>query len=423
MVRTNLAVNNKKKILIHSLVFSPDGVSTAYLYNDIAKGFKSRGYEVVVLTTTPHYNLIQEDIEKQPIKKRWFGLFGESSFEGMRVMHVPQKKFKSLLMRFICFVYWHVISFFLALREKNISVILSPSPPLTIGLLNLMIGRIKGAKVIYNVQEIYPDFLIEQRNLKSKTIINLLKWLERCVYNKSDAITTIDEIFYNTIKDRFEDQKKLHIIPNFVDIELYRPLDRIDLAPNTFLSNDHVKLMYAGNIGHAQDWEPLLTLAKELEEEPFDFYIIGEGVLKQDLENKVKNNALKNVYILPYQRRELMPHLLAFADIQFIFMSKEMEGHGFPSKVYTIMACAKPLLVCSGEGSPIVNFLRKQNCAKIVTANKMQDKVSEMVRFLRSTTNRDLKKMGENGFAHVKANYSKDVVVKKYIDLIESLIY
>ncbi len=48
-----------RKILIHSIVFSPDGVSTAYLYNDIALKFANRGYEVVVLTTTPHYNVLK----------------------------------------------------------------------------------------------------------------------------------------------------------------------------------------------------------------------------------------------------------------------------------------------------------------------------------------------------------------------------
>ena len=62
------------KILIHSIVFSPDSVSTAYLYNDIALGFKEAGYEVVVLTTTPHYNLIESSILGQPLIKKYFGL-------------------------------------------------------------------------------------------------------------------------------------------------------------------------------------------------------------------------------------------------------------------------------------------------------------------------------------------------------------
>lgn len=415
-------MDRKRKILIHSIAFSPDGVSTAYLYNDIAKGFKNSGYEVVVLTTTPHYNIVPAEVEKQPIRKKWMGLFGESTYEGIKVLHVPQKKFRSAILRMIGFVYWHVVSLFLGLREKHVTAILSPSPPLTIGFINLIIAKVKKAKVVYNVQEIYPDFLIEQGGLRNNTIIKFLKWLEHFVYNKSDAVTTIDQVFYNTIIDRFEHQSKLHIIPNFVDTELYKPVSYTNLDTSLFTPNEHIKLMYAGNIGHAQDWEPLLQAAIMLRDRPFDFYIIGEGVMKNYVENKVKEYGLKNIFVLPYQQRELMPHLLAFADLQFIFMSKEMEGHGFPSKVYTIMACAKPLLVCSGVGTPIVNFLLNQNCAKIITTTSFQDKVNEIVAFLESTNKEELCGLGKNGLSQIHDYYSKKVVVEKYVSLIDSLV-
>ena len=62
-----------KKILIHSIVFSPDGVSTAYLYNDIALKLKESGFDVTVLTTTPHYNVVNSEIIMQPLKRRAFG--------------------------------------------------------------------------------------------------------------------------------------------------------------------------------------------------------------------------------------------------------------------------------------------------------------------------------------------------------------
>ncbi|MCA5004099.1 glycosyltransferase family 4 protein [Sphingobacterium bovistauri] len=413
-----------KKILIHSIAFSPDGVSTAYLYNDIAKGFKEKGYEVVVLTTTPHYNVVESELKKQPLKKRALGLFYESNFEGIKILHVPQKKFKSTILRLFGFVYWHIMAIILGLNEKNVLALLSPSPPLTIGFINLLIGKIKGAKVVYNVQEIYPDFLIEQGGLKSKILIKILKWLERYVYNKSDAVTTIDEIFYKTIVSRFDDKIKLHIIPNFVDTDLYKPLDNstINLDPHIFPQNNDIKLMYAGNIGHAQDWEPMVQLAIYLKNEPFEFYVIGEGVMKSYVEDKVKENGLKNVHILPYQPRETMPQLLDYADLQFIFMSKEMEGHGFPSKVYTIMACGKPLLVCSGEKSPIVNFLKPIDCAALITTSRFEVKINEMVSFLRRQSKKSLQEMGKKGLEEVDKFYSKDVVVNKYVDLIDNLL-
>lgn len=416
-------MSTKKKILIHSIAFSPDGVSTAYLYNDIAKGFKERGYEMVVLTTTPHYNVVPQDVAKQPLVKKCFGLYYKSSFEGIKVLHVPQKKFKSTLLRILGFVFWHIMSLILGLSEKKVSAILSPSPPLTIGLINLIIGKIKGAKVVYNVQEIYPDFLIEQGGLKSPVIINLLKHLERLVYNKSHAVTTIDKVFYETIVGRIDDPSKLHIIPNFVDTQLYKPLkqDNLGLPNILFRQNGHIKLMYAGNIGHAQDWDPLLQLALRLKDQAFDFYIIGEGVMKSYVKSKVEEYSLKNVFVLPYQPRDLMPKLLAFSDLQYIFMSKEMEGHGFPSKVYTIMACAKPLLVCSGKGTPIINFLQSTDCACLVTEATLEEKVDKMVSFLTSISRERLSNMGQSGLQEVLGNYSKQVVVKKYVDLIDNL--
>src|SRR6218665_2513904 len=98
-------MTNKRKILIHSIAFSPDGVSTAYLYNDLAKKLNGSGYDVVVLTTTPHYNVVAEALERQPLKRRLGGLYFVSSFEGISVIHVPQKKFKSTALRILGFLY------------------------------------------------------------------------------------------------------------------------------------------------------------------------------------------------------------------------------------------------------------------------------------------------------------------------------
>lgn len=414
----------KKKILIHSIVFSPDGVSTAYLYNDIAKAFKKHDYEVVVLTTTPHYNIVSEEIKKQPLEKRFFGLYYESTFSDIKVLHIPQKKFKSTALRILGFLYWHFMALILGLSQKNISAILSPSPPLTIGFVNLIIGKIKKAKVVYNVQEIYPDFLIEQGGLKSKPVIKILKWLERFVYNKSDAVTTIDQIFYDTIVERFCDKAKLHVIPNFVDTDLYHPLldSSLNIDDSLFKATNNLKLMYAGNVGHAQDWYPLIETAKRLKNDPIDFYIIGEGVMKKYVEDQKKEYRLDNVHILPYQPREVMPQLLAFADLQYIFMSKEMEGHGFPSKVYTIMACGKPMLICSGNNTPIVNFLKDLDCAEIITTADFSEKVGCIENFLKTVTLEKLDRLGSNGLKTIEDYYTKDVVTKKYVELVNELL-
>ena len=408
-----------RKILIHSLIFSPDGVSTAYLYNDIALKFRERGFEVVVLTTTPHYNVVGEQLRQQPIKWKVWGLCKESSFHGIKVLHVPQKKFRCTLLRLLGFVYWHVVSFLIALTQRRVDVILSPSPPLTIGLINLWLARLKGCKVVYNVQEIYPDIM----KLHDGLFLRILRKIEHRVYNHSSAVTTIDKVFYDTIVDRFEDKGKLSIIPNFVDTQLYNPETghAEELNPAFFPKTDSLKLLYAGNIGYAQDWEPLIALAERTKDLAVEYFVIGEGVMRSYLEEEKRNKKLDNVHVLPYQARSLMPSVLAYSDVQFIFMNPDMEMQGFPSKVYTIMACARPLLVCSGAGTPIVNFLQGCDCAKLVTTKDEKQKIEEMRDWLRTVSRERLTEMGRNGLAVIQGRYSKEVVTDRYVDLVNSL--
>ena len=413
-----------RKILIHSIVFSPDRVSTAYLYNDIALKFKESGYEVVVLTTTPHYNAVESELKKQPLRKRALGLYYESNFQGIKVKHVYQKKYKNTIRRLFGFVYWHIVSFILALFEKKVDLILSPSPPLTIGLLNVVIAKLKGSKVIYNVQEIYPDLLIEEGGLKSKVVISFLKWMEKIVYNHSNAVITIDQIFYETIVSRFKDRTKLHVIPNFVDTDIYKPLkkENLELNKDLFPDTESLKIMYAGNIGHAQDWEPLIALADELKDDAVEFFVIGEGVMKDKLVQEKAIRGLDKLHIIPYQPRELMPSLIAYSDLQFIFMAPQTEGHGFPSKVYTIMACAKPLVVCSGENTPIINFLKDKDCAFLLTKRDLQANVAKMADILRNTPSSEFVRMGKNGYVHIANNYTKDKVTSEYVVLANNLL-
>lgn len=441
-----------KRVLIHTLIFSPDGVSTAYLYNDIALRLQQRGYEVVVLTTTPHFNIVPEQVAQQPMRWKVWGFCKVSKFHGMTVLHVPQKKFKSTLLRLLGFVYWHIVSFFIGLTVRHVDLILSPSPPLTVGWMNLGLAKLKGCKVVYNVQEIYPDIL----KLKGGFVQKFLSWMEHKVYNGSDVVTTIDQIFYDTIVGRFEDKSKLHIIPNFVDTELYHKVSvelkdeslesvqevqsskelqdgktnnsentklTTDSKPYTlnsklFPNTDSIKLLYAGNIGHAQSWEPLIELADKTRDLNVEYIVIGEGAKRGYLVDEKEKRNLTNLRVLPYQPRELMPAILSYSDLNFIFMSPKIDRDGFPSKVYTIMACEKPLLVVSGKDTPIVNFLEDKGCAKLVTNSS----VEEMAAWLRSITREELQAMGKKGLKTIEEYYSKEIVTGMYADLVDKLL-
>ena len=150
--------------------------------------------------------------------------------------------------------------------------------------------------------------------------------------------------------------------------------------------------------------------------------MIGEGAKRGYVEEEIQKRDLQKLHLLPYQPRELMPAILSYSDASFIFMAPEMDGDGFPSKVYTIMACERPLLVSSGENTPIVNFLKDKGCAKLITEKDFNKKVNEMVEWLRTVTKEDLSQMGKKGLAEIQAKYTKEKVTDMYVDLVDSII-
>ena len=329
-------------------------------------------------------------------------------------------KFKSTALRLLSFIYWHMISIIYLLFTRNIKMILSPSPPLTIGLVSGIIAKLKGAKFIYNVQEIYPDLLIHSGKLKNRIAIRALTALESIVYKLSTHVTTIDEVFYQTILPRINKGEKLKIIPNFVDLDLYNPDLNLNKIPIDFINLAKGKkvVLYAGNIGNYQDWDPIIHAAKNIDDENIEFWIIGEGIKKVYLKEQIELLNLTNIRLFPYQKREVVAALNNLATVHFISINEQIENEGFPSKIYTMLASSKPTIVVAGIKTPIYQFLKGKDCSILVSENRSEGFLKSVIEL---TKNGELaKRLGQNGFEVIKQNYSKKVVVSKYVNLIPS---
>jgi glycosyltransferase involved in cell wall biosynthesis len=96
-----------------------------------------------------------------------------------------------------------------------------------------------------------------------------------------------------------------------------------------------------------------------------------------------------------------------------------MEQEGFPSKVYTIMACAKPLIVITGEKTSLFNFLKDKNCAELITNDRNVNFTNAIRKLANDDKLRD--ELGMNGYKEIINNYSKEVVVSNYANLLNSL--
>ena len=85
------------------------------------------------------------------------------------------------------------------------------------------------------------------------------------------------------------------------------------------------------------------------------------------------------------------------------------------------MACARPLLVCSGASSPIVRFLQPIGCAKLITEYDVDQKTDEMAKWLGSITRGQLIEMGNKGLDIIRKHYTKEIVTQQYVELIQSI--
>jgi colanic acid biosynthesis glycosyl transferase WcaI len=407
------------RILIHTIVFKPDGVSTAYLYADLASELKKYDHDIVVLTTYPHYNYVEEVVAMQKLKKKRLGMYYVSEYDGMKVYHINMRKSKSSIVRIFDFIKFHVLAVCISLALKRLDIVLSPSPPLSIGLVSWFICKLRGGKAIYNVQEVYPDFAINHGFIKNKLIISAVKRLEKAVYNLSKAVVTIDDHFSDIIRPRVKDGSKLHMIPNFVDTHLYQPLNRNNEFSAKHGLDDQFVVGYAGNIGHAQDWDPVLFAANELKHLPIRFLIVGDGVKKKWLAEEISRNNLHNMLLLDYQPRDLMPLINASADIHTITMNSMMDKDGFPSKVYTIMSCARSLIVSTSHSSPLAVLMRKANVPRVVEPNNNEAYKNAILTAFEQR--HMLPAEGRSCREFIVATYSKEQVSKQYHDLITKI--
>jgi putative colanic acid biosynthesis glycosyltransferase WcaI len=409
-------------VLVLTLVFPPDGVSTAVIVGELSADLKTAGHDVTVVTTVPHYNRDAQAEARQPLLRLWGRLLYRSEFQGVRVLHVAMpRKTGKVLSRLLAWTQFHVISLIAAVSlVRRVDVIVAPSPPLTVGLCAWLLGCCYRAPYVYNVQELYPDIAITLGALKNRRLIGLFYALERFVYARARVVTVIAERMRRRLLDKGVPADKIRVIPNFVDVTDMAPLSKANPFSLQHGLDRAFVVTYAGNMGPAQGLETVLEAASLLRHQrQLKFVLVGEGGLHDRLKAVACDRGLENVLILPHQSYALVPQIYATSDVCLVPLAPYTGFDAIPSKVYRIMACARPVLASADPDSDLAELIRRAQCGMVVpprSPETLAGAVSEAMRNLPRC-----RAMGEAGRAHVIDHYARGSISPQYEALVREM--
>jgi colanic acid biosynthesis glycosyl transferase WcaI len=409
-------------VLILSLVFPPDQVSTAQIMGDIASDLRQRGRDVTVITTIPHYNPPTEPQVWKP--KKVFGrLLQKTRFQGIDVFHTSMtRKGRGVFSRLASYLLFHFLSLLVGLTlAHKPDIILAPSPPLTIALCEWLLAARYRVPFIYIVQEIFPDILIDMGVIRSRRLIKLLLKLEAFIYARAGRVVTITEQMRQRLIEKGVPPAKVVTIPNFVNTDELQPTSKRNAFSLQHRIQDQFVVSYAGNLGPTQSLEDFIEAASILQpDDSIRFLLLGDGILREELTAKVDQLGLDNVLILSYQPYALMPLIYAASDLSLVPQSTEVGATSMPSKVYRIMACARSVLAYADPATELMKLVQEVDCGLAVPVGQ-PGALAEAIRSA-SRNRRDLVRMGENGRRYVEAHNAKEIVINRYDQLISELI-
>jgi len=374
---------------------------------EFSKKLKEFGHEVTILTALPNYP--RGEIFEQYRGKR----IVLEEIDGIKIVrtNIYATKSKSFIKRLINYFSFTFSSVFQGVKYiGNQDVIITESPPLFLGWSGYVLSKLKKAKFIFNIADLWPESAVKLGVLSNKLFIKMAIWLEEFCYKKASAITCQTQGIVDDIVDRGFNKTKVHLVTNGVDTELFKKEERDEEFRKSIGINSKFALCYAGIHGIAQGLEVIITVADIVKDkEDIQFVFVGDGSEKQDLINMVKEKKLNNVTFLPLQPKANMPKIVASMDAAIIPLKRLQLFEGaLPSKMFETLSAEVPIIMAvKGEAERLINNAQ----AGIVVEPENPQEIAEAV--IKLYNDKELRNtLGKNGRKYVKEHYDRNIITR-----------
>ena len=326
-----------------------------------------------------------------------------------------------MLPRLLGWAGFHAISSLAgALAVPKPDVVLAVSPPLTIGLGAWALARYYGVPFVYNVQELYPDLAVTMGVLRNPQMISALLRMETFVYRHAAAVSVIGAGMAARLRAKGVPEPKVRIIPNFVDVDVVTPGERLNEFSGRHGLDDSLVVSYAGNLGMAQGLETVIEAARLLREDSrVRFLVVGDGVMRDRLADLAKKSHVDNCIFIPYQPPSQVLEVYAASDICLVPQAAATASQAVPSKAYQIMAAGRPIVAITEAASDLAALVTAGNCGHVVAPGSAAGLAAAITDALANRA--AWRRMGDAGREHVVAHYSRRSVSRAYQDLLREV--
>lgn len=404
-------------ILLLSRYFPPEIGTAANLFYDLALGLTKRGHDVTVVTGFPWYNL--NDMPDQYKGKIWM----VEECKGITIKRLSIPVWGPLKIKLAA---GHITAPFSALLAgitcKRPDIIYAYSPPLPFGISGWLLKSIKDNPFILGVQDIHPQCYIDQGVLKNQLLIKILELTEKFCYRHASKITVHSEGNKDHIvrKKRIPENKVI-VVPNWIDTEEIKPMPRYnDFSGKNGLDGKFI-VGYAGTLGLSQGASVIVEAAAMVKNhEDIEFFIVGDGLEKDALVQRVKELCLNNVRFLPMQPKEVYPWILASCDVSLVTLNSKVLTPVVPSKILSIMAAGRPILASMPLDGDAPKLIKESNGGLCVEPENAVALAEAIIFLARHPEKRD--EMARRGRAYIEKTMSLEKVIIDLEILFETII-
>ncbi len=418
--RNERSADRPSRLVVLCPHFDPDTAPTGVVMSRIVRELVALGHEVHVVTALPWYR-------HHAIEPAWTGRLvrREITHWGSisRVHPFPGSDKSNLLRRALGFIGYTVIAAVEALRIgrpfTRIDAVIAMSPPLTLGLTGWFVSRVRRGRLIFNIQDVFPDAAVDTGAITNRTIIAVARWLERVSYRRSDAVTVLSDDLAANIRAKLPTSlgSRVQVIPNFVDTDAIRPADRDTPYRRELGLGDGPIVLYAGNVGFSQSLDLVVAAAVAMPD--VTFLINGDGSARPSLQAGAAG--IGNLHFAGYIEPHRLSELLATGDVHVVALKRGLARVSVPSKTYSIMAAARPVLAAIDPGTAVPAILNHSGGGVAVAP----DDPAAFIAALRLLLDDPIAAatMGANGREWVEREASPAAVGVAYHQLIELLAH